>query len=138
MMMQTNVPMNPSTAIASECVAFQMICPTNRATTIMAKSRINPPTKDNRARMTTQNDINDDIAARLGAIEFMLRQLFIAYVRSSEGNPEETVAMLQASTAAILRETQSSISDANDRARFAQQSVHIARIHEDILRGLEE
>lgn len=88
--------------------------------------------------MATQNEIFDDIAARIGALEFMVRQLLSAHIRSSDENPAEAIAMLQATTATALRSKQDSLSHEDEKRRFAQQSVHIARIYEDLLRALEE
>jgi hypothetical protein len=87
--------------------------------------------------MATQNEIFDDIAARLGAVEFMLRQLFCAYARDNSSDPAETVGMLQATTAEALRSVHDSASTDDDRASLARQSTHIARIYEDVLRALE-
>ena len=86
----------------------------------------------------TDNEILDDISARLSALEFMVRQLFSAHLRADDRDPFESASALQLSAATNLRETLDAMEEGPAKARMQQLNGHVTRIFEDLIRGFEQ
>jgi hypothetical protein len=85
-----------------------------------------------------EREIFDDIGARLGALEFIARQLLSIHIREEEGDPLESASRLQASAATGLRAKLDDFAEGNEKERMRKQTIHVLRIYEDLIRGYEE
>jgi hypothetical protein len=83
-----------------------------------------------------EDEIFDDIAARMGALEFMVRQLLSIHVRE-DGDPLESASRLQVSAATGLREKLDQMEEGAEKERMRLQTKHVLRIFEDLIRGYE-
>jgi len=76
----------------------------------------------------------EDLAARLGAIEFMIRQLYSAQLKARGVAPKELVLAAQGQVMVDLRDKVESEVDLDKRARMQKTVAHINRIYEELVR----
>jgi hypothetical protein len=90
-----------------------------------------------------EDEIFDDIAARISALEFMVRQVLSTLLRSGllrgeSRAPLESALALQMAAAQRLRENLDGMEEGDDKKRMRLLNTHAARIYEDLIRTFEE
>lgn len=85
----------------------------------------------------TEEEIFDDIAARISALEFMMRFVLSERLRAGSNDPAEEAFKLQVSAAARIRQLIDEWPVEDEKDDLRRMNSHVARIFEDLLRGIE-
>ena len=81
----------------------------------------------------------DEIAARLSAIEYLVRQLYSAEFKRYGGEPLEHALATQGAMMGGLQKKLGALQDDDpDKSRISRTIDHINRIVEDVVQGYEQ